>query len=221
MKKLLTSLITLVFMGLFVSAQTAPNLIISEAYHALSPRYAYIEISNIGTDTADLSEVYISLLYNNRPYYHSRQLNPGLTIFLNDPSLEKRVPGDKLAPGQACLIINNTFILQTVGENIDTVTATPSFYFDKADIIMPYALERATHPMRGWNGDDAWVLLWDASGDGLVDVIEGVDEVLDVFDEYSYPELPVLDNAGTIVAFVRPSQVIGAYHRESLRRKTL
>ena len=48
-----------------------------------------------------------------------------------------------------------------------------------------------------------------------------LDEVLAVFETFSYPELPVMDNTGTIVGFVRPGQVIGAYHRESLRRKSL
>ena len=147
MKKLFTSLIALIFMSLFVSAQTAPNLIISECYHAFSPRYVYVEIANIGTDTADLSEVYLSCRWNNQEFYTASTANPGNSIFLNDPSLEKRMPGDKLAPGQACLIINNTFIVQTIGEDKDTVTACPSFYYDQADIIMPYAQENLTHPI--------------------------------------------------------------------------
>ena len=181
MKKLFTSLITLIFMGLFVSAQTSPNLIISECYHAFSPRYVYVEIANIGTDTADLSEVYLSCRWNNQAFYSSSLASPGNSLFLNDPSLEKRMPGDKLAPGEACLIINNTFLIQAIGEEHDTVTACPSFYYDRADIIIPYAKENLTHPMRGWNGDDAWFLSWDANGDGLVDIVPGVDEVLDAF----------------------------------------
>ncbi|MFV1965782.1 MAG: chloride channel protein [Pirellulaceae bacterium] len=53
---------------------------------------------------------------------------------------------------------------------------------------------------------------------GLDDTL---DDVLAVFETYAYPELPVMDNTGTIVGFIRPSQVIRAYHRESLRRKSL
>jgi CIC family chloride channel protein len=48
-----------------------------------------------------------------------------------------------------------------------------------------------------------------------------LDKVLAVFEKHKYPELPVMDNTGTIVGFIRPSQIIGAYHRESLRRKSL
>jgi CIC family chloride channel protein len=41
--------------------------------------------------------------------------------------------------------------------------------------------------------------------------------MLDVFRQYEYPELPVVDDTGRIVGFLRPSQIIGAYHRASLQ----
>ncbi len=179
MRKLISTFISLVFMSLFVSAQM-PNVIISECYHGLSPRYVYLEITNIGTTDADLSQIFLSCRWNNQAYY-TGLASPGNSIFLNDPTMTRRVPGDKLAPGQACLIVPNCFVVQTIGEQIDTVTATPSFYFDNADIIMPFAQENLTHPMRGYGGDDAWFLSWDANGDGLVNTTAGSDSILDAF----------------------------------------
>ncbi len=179
MKKLFTTLISMIFMSLLVSAQ-APNLIISECYHGLSPRYVYLEITNIGTTDADLSQVFLTCRWNNQAYY-SGIATVGNSIFLNDPTMTKRVPGDVLAPGQACLIVPNNFIVQTVGERKDTVVATPAFYFDNADIIMPFVQENLTHPLRGYGGDDAWFISWDANGDGLVNTTAGSDEILDAF----------------------------------------
>jgi len=46
-----------------------------------------------------------------------------------------------------------------------------------------------------------------------------LDEVQAVFERVEYPELPVLDASGLIVGFIRPGQVISAYHRASLRIK--
>ncbi|HEX9660317.1 MAG TPA: chloride channel protein [Rhodothermales bacterium] len=46
-----------------------------------------------------------------------------------------------------------------------------------------------------------------------------LDGVLTIFEETKYPELPVLDESGTIVGFIRPSMIVGAYHRASLKRK--
>jgi len=48
---------------------------------------------------------------------------------------------------------------------------------------------------------------------------EPLDSVLTKFEDTKYPELPVLDESGTIVGFIRPSMIIGAYHRASLKRK--
>ncbi len=46
-----------------------------------------------------------------------------------------------------------------------------------------------------------------------------LDQVLLVFEDTKYPELPVLDDTGTIVGFIRPSMIVGAYHRASLKRQ--
>ena len=179
MKKLFTFLIVMVFMSLYASAQM-PNLIISECYHALTPRNMYLEIANIGTTDADLSKVYLSHVGNCGAYYSG--LNAATkSIFLNSPTLTKKVTGDVLRPGEACLIVPNQYILQTVGTRVDTVVATPSFYFDNADIIMPFVREGGSDHMRGYGGDDAWFISWDANGDGIANPTAGVDSLLDAF----------------------------------------
>ncbi len=52
-----------------------------------------------------------------------------------------------------------------------------------------------------------------------VNLDSSLDEVQAVFERVEYPELPVLDASGLIVGFIRPGQVISAYHRASLRIK--
>lgn len=46
-----------------------------------------------------------------------------------------------------------------------------------------------------------------------------LDTVLDVFVDTQYPELPVVDDEGEIVGFVRQGQVINEYYRAVLREK--
>ncbi len=48
---------------------------------------------------------------------------------------------------------------------------------------------------------------------------DSLDKVQAVFEQVEYPELPVLDDMGVIVGFVRPGQVISEYHRALLRKK--
>jgi CIC family chloride channel protein len=45
-------------------------------------------------------------------------------------------------------------------------------------------------------------------------------EVQAVFERVEYPELPVVDDTGVIVGFVRPAQVISEYHRALLRKQS-
>jgi chloride channel protein, CIC family len=46
-----------------------------------------------------------------------------------------------------------------------------------------------------------------------------LDQVLELFLKTEYPELPVVDEDGTIVGFVRQGQVINEYYRAYLRRR--
>ena len=48
---------------------------------------------------------------------------------------------------------------------------------------------------------------------------DSLDQVQAVFEKVEYPELPVVDDTGVIVGFVRPGQVISEYHRALLRKK--
>jgi len=50
-----------------------------------------------------------------------------------------------------------------------------------------------------------------------VNLNSSLDEVQAVFERVEYPELPVLDESGLIVGFIRPSQVISEYYRANLR----
>ncbi len=52
-----------------------------------------------------------------------------------------------------------------------------------------------------------------------VNLNDTLDQVQAVFEKYEYPEIPVTDDSGAIVAFIRPGQVISEYHRAVLRKK--
>lgn len=52
-----------------------------------------------------------------------------------------------------------------------------------------------------------------------VSLEDTLDKVLDKFLQTQYPELPVLDEKGVIVGFVRQGQVISEYYRAYVRRK--
>ncbi len=47
-----------------------------------------------------------------------------------------------------------------------------------------------------------------------------LDVALETLEAKEYPELPVLNDEEVIVGFIRPSQIIGEYHRTYLRRKS-
>ncbi len=174
MKKLIISLITLFSLGLLVKAQTAPNLIISEIFMGLNPRYAYAEIANIGTDTVKLSEIFIVGNTNNAVFHNAGHV--AYSLRLDDSRFLKRVPGDKLAPGQAALIVTPFTGLNV---DLDTIQTTPNFYLDNADIITQPMFEGVNCPLRFYGGDDAMFLLWDKNGNGIFDYTRNVDLVLD------------------------------------------
>ena len=48
---------------------------------------------------------------------------------------------------------------------------------------------------------------------------DSLEKVQAVFEKVQYPELPVVDDTGAIVGFVRPGEVISEYHRALLRKK--
>ncbi len=52
-----------------------------------------------------------------------------------------------------------------------------------------------------------------------VSLDDTLDRVLATFEKLEYPELPVLNEDGLIVGFVRPAQVVGEYHRAWLRKR--
>jgi len=53
-----------------------------------------------------------------------------------------------------------------------------------------------------------------------VNLHDSLSDVQEVFERVEYPELPVVDDSGVIVGFVRPAQVISEYHRALLRKKS-
>lgn len=52
-----------------------------------------------------------------------------------------------------------------------------------------------------------------------VSLDDTVDRVLETFDRVQYPELPVVDRDGLVVAFLRSGQVLAEYRRAYLRKK--
>jgi len=177
MKKVLVIQLFLLVVLVTQAQRSVPNLIISEICMGVDPRYSYAEISNIGSDTADLSEVYISVSTNAGADFHrSSQVNT--TWRLDDPSFRKRVPGNKLAPGQTALIVNNLVTENDIGNPVQLV---PPFYWAHADIITLEVMElNGTSPLRFFGGDDALFLVWDKNGDGQFNWEQGVDQILDL-----------------------------------------
>jgi CIC family chloride channel protein len=53
-----------------------------------------------------------------------------------------------------------------------------------------------------------------------VSLSDDLNHVQEIFERVGYPELPVVDDSGVIVGFVRPAQVISEYHRALLRKRS-
>jgi hypothetical protein len=183
-----------------LSAQDIPKLIISEVFFGSHPRYSYVEVTNIGTTTADLTNVWLNGMtnksWNNIQTYRIGTGLSSTTGSLAYDNLSTLEPGESFLIGvEAWNFISEPQNLQN--QNWDAIRYNESrgaffidynygFYYNHLDLIFlhdnPWLGTSSYHPMRLWNGDDGIRILYDQGPggtppDGVYD--PNVDIVLD------------------------------------------
>ncbi|MCK4823474.1 hypothetical protein KA005_47420, partial [bacterium] len=189
-----------------LSAQEVPNLIISEIYMGYgNPWRTYAEVTNIGTTTADMSEIWIQCKTN------TNYSTSGTKTYLVGTGLDGRTTSQVLEdtitilePGKSIMILVNkwsaiadpsTLIGPQRLELYETtntyhLSQTPYFYLQDYEIPSivfemdnPWLGTDSNTPMRLWNGDDGLRLVYDRGpggtpADGIFDIT--VDSIIDM-----------------------------------------
>lgn len=205
MKKHLLLTLFLICSGVFALAQNPSNLIISEIWMGGNAGNSYVEITNIGNDTADLSNYFVAAGTNGGDIGSTN-------LFW------VRLRGT-LLPGKSYLIVpyqkaDNT----STPEPGDSTNVTPSYYWAAADHILPplNGLRPGESALRFYGGDDACGLVFDKDDDGIFNLALG-DSVLDRVGwllskgepgaRYSYPEIAGVTDAPHDHVLIRKASV--------------
>lgn len=141
-----------------------------------------------------LSEIKVGSIVKHPIYYHSL------------------VPNHTLDEIQSVFTRTREVVLPVIAPD-DEASRSPNYVgLVLLDSIQPYLQSDALFRQAIDAGDLAVPFV-------SVHLEDSLDKVQAVFEKVEYPELPVVDDKGVIVSFVRPGQVISEYHRALLRTK--